>query len=106
MCTMAFLVPPPSEFPDLAPYRMRAPGGISVSRLTNSDLIAGNSGDIGGSAPVGGVASLQPGQQYSIATMPCEASQRVAYQVDSISGLNMDWFQMINPPLGLFMLVN
>lgn len=103
MCTMAFLTPPPSEFPDLAPYRIRTPGGISVF---HSSTQAGVEGDIGGSTPIGGVASLQPGQQYNIATTPCEAGQRVAYQVESIYGLNMDWFQMTNPPLGLFMLVN
>lgn len=105
-CTLAFLVPPAFDNPDIAPVRIRVPGGINVSRLSNQISAGMSANDVGDSSLVGGVALVQPGYQYNLDSVPCEAGQRVGYQVDSLYGLDMDWFQMTNPPLGLFMLVS
>lgn len=90
---------------DLTPFNIKAPGGINVSKLTNSiatPKISANS--VGSSTPVGTVTFVQPARQYIIDSAPCDAGQRVGYQVDAIAGLTMDFFQMTSPPLGLFVI--
>jgi glucan endo-1,3-beta-D-glucosidase len=104
-CNLVFFVPPASPFPDLSPAKIRTPGGITVSRLSNS--AAGSdvsASEFGASTPVGDAPSIQFASQYTVGSAPCDAGQRVAYQVDSSGGLTMDFFQMISPPLGLFMI--
>jgi glucan endo-1,3-beta-D-glucosidase len=105
VCNLVFFVPPVSLFDGFSPAKIRLPGGISLSRLSSSVAspeISANS--IGSSTPVGTVASIQPDNQYAVSSMPCEGGQRVAYQIDSVGGLTMDFFQMTSPPLGLFMI--
>ncbi|KAJ4369847.1 hypothetical protein N0V83_005611 [Neocucurbitaria cava] len=106
ICTLIFQLPPAFQYPEFAPARISALGGISVSRLNNQVSAEVSVKDVGASNPVGIVPVIQFGQQYNVASGPCEAGQRVGYQVDSLYGLSMDWFQMTNPPLGLFMLVS
>lgn len=104
-CSLTFHLPPPFEYVDLAPFKIRAPGGISVSHLGNQVPAKVSTVGISSLNVVGSVASIQPGHQYNVASAPCEAGQRVGYQVDSLNGLSMDWLQMTSPPLGLFVLV-
>jgi glucan endo-1,3-beta-D-glucosidase len=105
LCNLVFFMPPALPLPDLAPVKIRSPGGISVSRISNRVAMQDTSASsVGSSAPVGAVPSIQPANQYAVGSFPCEAGQRVAYQVDSVGGLTMDFFQMTLPPLGLFMI--
>ena len=105
-CTLAMHMPPTFPVPELAPVKIMTPGGFSVSRLANQ--VPGNvtAQSVGGSILVGAIGILEPASRYNIASFPCEAGQRVGYQVDSIGGLAMNWFQMTYPALGMFMLVN
>lgn len=59
--------------------------------------------DIAGGKDVGAVPAIQPGNTYTIASAPCEAGQQVSYKADSLNGLDIDFFQMTSPALGLFM---
>lgn len=104
-CNLAFYVPPGFRFENLAPFTIRANGGISVSRLENVLSSTVNSNNVGKSIHVGGVGFLQLGTRHDITSMPCEVGHPVAYRVDSIGGLNMDFFQMSSPALGLFITV-
>jgi glucan endo-1,3-beta-D-glucosidase len=99
MCSLAFHVPPSFAMLDLAPVQIQSPGGIEVFRLIDA-------GNVGDSSPVGSVSSIEFGSQYDIGNARCEAGQRVAYRVDSTGGLSMHFFQMVSPPLGLFMSVS
>jgi glucan endo-1,3-beta-D-glucosidase len=107
LCNLVFYMPSAFPFADLAPVKIRSPGGINVSRLSSNRVatpeISANS--IGRATHVGTVPSIQFGNQYTVTSMPCEAGQKVAYKVDSIGGLTMDFFQMTSPPLGLFVSV-
>jgi glucan endo-1,3-beta-D-glucosidase len=94
------------QFPQMAPVKVVSSGGISVSRLANAPGSDLNAQNIGNSSLVGIVPTVAPASQYNIASFPCEAGQRVGYEVDSINGLNMNWFQMTYPALGLFMQVD
>jgi glucan endo-1,3-beta-D-glucosidase len=105
LCNLVFFMPPHFPIPDTTPVHLRSPGGIAVARLDNTatiPLISANS--VGSSTRVGSVPSIQPANQYTISSAPCEAGQKVAYQVDSVGGLTMDFFQMTSPALGLFMI--
>lgn len=106
-CNLAFHMPPVFPWPDMSPVKIRSPGGITVSsvdeQVASADVSAKN---VGSSTLVGWVPTIGPANQYDIASVPCAAGQRVAYQVESVGGLAMDFFQMTSPPLGLFMLVS
>lgn len=99
-CTLALHVPLAFDFSAFSPLHINAPGGVTVSRVDNAVPMLSASG------PVGSVASVDFGHDYNIASGPCEGGQRVGYQVDSVGGLTMDFFQLVNPPLGFFLLVN
>jgi glucan endo-1,3-beta-D-glucosidase len=92
--------------PEMAPVHIRVPGGISVSRLANQVPDEVSSQSVGSSSLVGVVPLVQTARQYNVASFPCEAGHKVGYQVDSVGGLDADWFQMTYPALGLFMLVS
>lgn len=104
LCNLVFYMPPAFPFADLAPVKIRSPGGINVSRLSSNRVATPEISvdSVGSATLVGTVPSIQFANQYTVTSMPCEAGQNVAYQVDSIGGLTMDFFQMTSPPLGLF----
>lgn len=92
---------PPST--GLAPFKLQATGGIAVTRLSNDRSTSRISADgVDKSIPVVTVPSIEPANQYTIASTPCEAGQKVAYQVNAVAGLTIEFFQMTAPPLGLF----
>jgi glucan endo-1,3-beta-D-glucosidase len=99
---LIFALPPPSNPTFAAPYTILAPGGIGVSRLARSADGRTSANPASGAASVGSVPRLMPGKKYTIASAPCEAGQMVGYRIDSASGLNLDFFQMTSPALGLF----
>lgn len=96
-CNLVFTVPALFNSAYTAPFQIYSPGGISFSRLDSSA-----STTVGGTA-VGALPAILPGNKYTIASGPCEAGQRVSYRADSVNGLDMDFFQMTSPALGLFM---
>ncbi|KAF1926872.1 glycoside hydrolase family 17 protein [Didymella exigua CBS 183.55] len=106
-CNLAFYMPPAFPWQDISPVKIRSPGGIIVSSVgqqsTSADISASN---IVSTGVVGWVPSVQPANQYNLASFPCAAEQKVAYQIESAGGLTMDFFQMTVPPLGLFMSVS
>lgn len=106
-CNLAFHMPPASPWPDMSPVKLRSPGGIIVSSVGQQAASAEiSANDVGSSSVIGWVPSIEPANQYNIASIPCAAGRRVAYQIESIGGLAMDFFQMTTPPLGLFMSVS
>lgn len=56
--------------------------------------------------PIGSVRQLNPGQGNVLSIKPCEAGQTVGYQMDALSGLDLQYFQMVMPPTGLFVTVS
>lgn len=97
-CNLAFYMPPAFPFPDLSPVKIRSPGGIAVLSVNANGAV--------GSKLIGQVPSIEPANQYKIASMPCAAGQTVMYKIESTSGLDMEFFQMTSPPLGPFMSIS
>ena len=104
-CNLVFHLPPDTR--DWStPYQLRAPGGIIVSELGHFATVKTSAANVGVSQPVGSINQLIPGKGHLISSGPCEAGLTVAYQIDALSGLDLQFFQMVTPPLGLFMTVS
>lgn len=92
-CNLAFHMPIAFPWPDISPVKVRSPGGITVSSVGQQAASTEiNANDVSSSSLVGWVPSVEPANQYNIASVPCAAGQRVAYQVESTGGLAMDFF--------------
>ncbi|KAJ4289619.1 hypothetical protein N0V90_010948 [Kalmusia sp. IMI 367209] len=102
-CNLVFALPPTFDPAYIAPMQLNSLGGISVSRLDKPATAKTSASSVAGGKVVGGVPVLQPGNKYTIASGPCEAGQQVGYKADSQNGLDMNFFQMTSPALGLFM---
>ncbi|KAF2003008.1 hypothetical protein P154DRAFT_429651, partial [Amniculicola lignicola CBS 123094] len=87
------------------PLKLFSPGGISVLRLQNYATADSTYGSAVVGRCVGNVESLTQGQGHLISSAPCEAGTTVGYRVDALGGLKLEFFQLNNPPLGLFMTV-
>lgn len=85
---------------------MKAPGGIVVSQLAIPASEGTTARTVGAARPLGSVVMLTQGQRYSISSAPCEAGQTVGYQISAVGGLDMHYFQIVKPPLGLFVTIN
>ncbi len=50
-----------------------------------------------------GVTEVFPGQNYTVAMERCASGQRVGYQVSSVGGVFLDFFQSVGgSPIGLW----
>jgi glucan endo-1,3-beta-D-glucosidase len=102
-CNLVFALPLLSNPSYVAPYIMLSSGGIGVSRLVGPADGRVSLNSVSGSTLVGNVPRLTPGNKYTLASAPCETGQTVGYRIDSAGGLDLQFFQMISPALGLFM---
>jgi glucan endo-1,3-beta-D-glucosidase len=104
-CNIVFYSPPE---PHLwwQHFSLNASGGIKVSRLEQIATNKTSASNVGNSTPVGSVDRISLGQGHHVSSAPCETGKVVGYRVDSHSGLDMSWFQMVTPASGLFMTVS
>ncbi|KAL5419134.1 hypothetical protein PMIN06_005365 [Paraphaeosphaeria minitans] len=102
-CNLVFALPPTFDPTYIAPMQINSPGGISISRLDKLATVRTSASSAASGTVVGAVAALQPGNKYTIASAPCEAGQQVSYKAESLNGLDLSFFQMTSPALGLFM---
>ncbi|KAF2443499.1 glycoside hydrolase family 17 protein [Karstenula rhodostoma CBS 690.94] len=102
-CNLVFVLPPTFDPTYMAPIQINSPGGISISRLDRPATVRTSANSVTGGKVVGAVPALQPGNKYTIASAPCEGGQHVSYKADSLNGLDLSFFQMTSPALGLFM---
>lgn len=87
----------------MAPLQINSPGGIAVSRLDRPASVKTSATTTAGGRIVGTVPGLQPGNKYTVASAPCAAGQQIGYKADSLDGLDISFFQMTLPALGMFM---
>lgn len=76
-----------------------------------SQLMIPASGDttartVGAARPVGSISVLTPGQGYVISSALCEAGKTVGYQIAAVGGLDLHYFQLVKPALGLFVTIS
>jgi glucan endo-1,3-beta-D-glucosidase len=101
-CSLVFHLPLLSgDWWQLIQYK--SAGGIIVSQLNNIATDITSASKVGNTRPIGSVSSLSPGGGYTINSAPCEAGKTVGYRIDAVGGLDLQYFQMVTPPTGLFM---
>jgi glucan endo-1,3-beta-D-glucosidase len=104
ICSLVFALPPTFDSHYPSPYIFNTPGGIQVSRLDEpaDGTTSASASVIGGFTPVGSIPQLMPGNKYVIHSGPCQHGL-AGYRIDSTGGLDLNFFQMPSPALGLFM---
>ncbi|KAF2710921.1 hypothetical protein K504DRAFT_375993, partial [Pleomassaria siparia CBS 279.74] len=104
-CNLVFFVPPESK-DWFQPWHMNTPGGMVVSRLETIATKFSSSSNVGVSRTTGAINLLAPGQGHLVNSAPCEAGETVGYRADALGALDLSYFQLTNPPSGLFMTVS
>lgn len=102
LCNLVFAFPPAFDSQYIAPLQLNSPGGITVSRLDKPASMRTSAMTTPGGTVVGTIPNIQPGNKYIIASAPCDAGQQVSYKADSLNGLDVSFFQMTSPALGMF----
>lgn len=105
MCNVVFHLPVENH-EWWQPFQLNAPGGISIAQLEQPATVTTTFSTIGNTRPVGSVTQLTQGQRHIISSEPCEAGKTVGYEVDAINGLDLQYFQMVEPASGLFITVS
>lgn len=104
-CNLAFYLPLESH-EWWKPFTMRASGGIAVSQLMIPASQDTTARTVGAVRPIGSVGLLAQGRGHLISSGPCEAGKTVGYQVSAVGGLDLHYFQLVKPALGLFVTIN
>ncbi|KAF2640671.1 glycoside hydrolase [Massarina eburnea CBS 473.64] len=106
-CNLVFMLPTPFDPQYPSPYTLSSPGGIVVSRLSGPNTATTSAATTPESTIVGDVPRVIPGNKFLLENAPCAAGQQVGYRVDSIGGLDLNFFQVSGPAaVGLFMEVS
>lgn len=99
---MVFLLPLQSQL-ETSSFTLSGSGQIDFSMLSG---IATQSTDYANAPAVSkdyGVTTVVPGNSYSIATFPCPANTAVSFELKSVDGTSLTYFQDYNPsPIGLY----
>ncbi|PSN68483.1 glycoside hydrolase [Corynespora cassiicola Philippines] len=104
ICTLTFHLPRPMPSHFLNPYKLLSPGGFAFSRLDSPAAAPASEARVSKSEPVGSVPMVMPGA-FPLSSAPCEAGKTVTYRADALGELNLEFFQMTDPPVGLFVQV-
>ena len=102
-CSLVLVLPAPA-LP--AVFSLTAPGGLRLSALTTPAVATDSWASAPVGYPVGSVEGVQPNNTYSFASAVCPFGSTVSYRLDSVGGLNLTWFEEIDPAAGLFVSVS
>ncbi|WPH03628.1 Hypothetical protein R9X50_00651100 [Acrodontium crateriforme] len=102
-CSLIFDFPEKKDL-ETSDYTWNNKGGLKIEQCaapaTQSTTWANKPASNG---QVGVIPSLSAGNGYVVATGPCKAGERIAYEFSSTGGLDLEWFNDYNPsPLGVF----
>ena len=94
-CALIFMLPKKSEL-QTSSYTMTGSGSIAIDKLDQNISIETTWSSKGSSEHIGDV-TLSAGGSYTIATFACAAGQQVSYQISSVGGTDLEYFQDFNP---------
>ena len=103
VCNLVLAFPPAFNPQYMAPLQINSPGGIAISRLDRPATVRTSATTTAGGKIVGTVPGIQSGNKYTVARGPCATGERIGYKADSLDGLDINFFQMTLPTLGLFL---
>lgn len=100
-CNLTFILPEQSRN-FWAPYDIISPGGLTFLQLKDLASTTTSRRNVSQGVSVGSIGQLLPGQLYTVTTETCQAGQGIGYELRSLGGLSLRFFQLQMPPLGLF----
>ena len=105
-CTLVFLLPTQEKLTTSA-FSLTGNGGIDIALLKSPATEQTTYNNVPATdKDIGGPASVSPGNEYVIASAPCEAGSRQGYKVSATGNIDLDYFQDYNPsPIGLYITV-
>jgi len=105
-CTLVFLLPTQGDLTTSA-FGLSGSGGFDVAELSSPATESTTYKTVSSVAKdLGGPSDVKPGNEYVIASGSCPAGSRVGYEVSSTGGLDLSYFQDVNPsPIGFYVTV-
>jgi hypothetical protein len=102
MCSLVFLFPQQSQL-ETSSFTFSGDGNIAITQLSQVATQSTTYANQGSPALQLGSGSVAPGQDIVISTFSCPSGQTVSYEVSSVSGTKLEYFQDYNPrPIGLY----
>jgi hypothetical protein len=101
-CTLVFFFPKQSQL-QTSSYTFSGSGAIDFARLSMPATQSTSYSNAPSVAVDLGTVTVAPGNGYSIATFSCPAGSAIAFELSSVQGTSLNYFQDYNPcPIGLY----
>ncbi|TVY15308.1 hypothetical protein LARI1_G006629 [Lachnellula arida] len=101
-CSLVFLFPLQSQL-ETSSFTFSGNGVLDFAQLTTVATQSTTFANMGSVKTDFGAETITPGSSTVITTFPCPAGQTVSYEVSSVSGTSLVFFQDFNPsPIGLY----
>ena len=95
-CSLIFLLPNQADL-RTSSYTLTGNGAMDFAKLSGNPTVATTWNNRPGIAIDYGVTTVAPGGSYKIATFACPAGQQISFEVSSIGGTCLKYFQDFNP---------
>ena len=96
-CALVFLLPKKEQL-QTSSYDLSGSGAVDVAQLAKTITQGTTWNSKGPIAKDLGVITVAPGSSAVVTTFPCPSGQQLSYQLSSVSGTNLTYFQDYNPP--------
>ena len=101
-CTLVFAFPSQSQL-TTSSYNATGSGSIDFAQLSGPATQTTTASNVPTVMSDLGAQAVSPGNSYTITSGPCAAGQTVTYEMSSIGGYSLEYFQDYNEcPIGLW----
>jgi hypothetical protein len=101
-CSLVFLFPEQSQLQTTS-YTFSGNGEVDFKQLSNVASQSTTYANQGGVKTDFGKQAIKSGSSTVVSTFRCPSGQTVSYEVSSVSGTSLEYFQDYNPsPIGLY----
>ncbi|TVY34557.1 hypothetical protein LSUB1_G007246 [Lachnellula subtilissima] len=101
-CSLVFLFPLQSQL-TTSSFKFSGNGVLDFKQLTTVATTSTTFANMGSVKTEFGTKTITPGSSTVITTFACPAGQAVSYEISSVSGTSLTYFQDFNPsPIGLY----
>ena len=101
-CSLVFLFPEQSQL-ETSSFSFSGDGVVDFKQLDTIASIKTTYSSVGGVKTDFGDKTVHPGSSTVVSTFSCPAGETVSYELSSVSGTSLNYFQDWNPsPIGLF----
>jgi hypothetical protein len=105
-CSLVFLFPEQSQL-QTSSFSLSGSGAVDCARLSMPAVATTSFSNAPSIAMDLGSFTLQPGNSYTFARFGCPAGMTVAFELSSVGGTSLTYFQDFNQcPIGLYITAN